>query len=371
MRKWFIVGLVIAILATTGFFVLADSSWTPNQFRSVQYVLNKVYDSTNYALNIAFSGGITMAGDLEMGNTPYSIDGGTNGLAFDPDNDGTNEATMDSDGIIQGDTLNDNGADKLAAEILHIMTDPKLLSMWSGTPGDGTTELDYSGAGETITYTSSSSWTSADQLKQGEAYILDYDGTDDYVTITDSNNLSFGDGANDSDFTIFALVYVAPTPTQYTIISKDDRTTGATEQEYVLRMNSGNKPQMGFWDDSVPVFAYRLVDAALSTGWYFIAAVYDNAGGTGATVMNGVTLYCWNSSTTSASVCTSTATNQGTYVAMENTASDVFIGGYTASGGTLTEPINTDIGLVGIEKSALSATSLWKIWIAVRSYYNV
>lgn len=46
----------------------------------------------------SFSG--TMTGDLEMGNTPYSIDGGTGGLAFDPDNDNTNEVTIDTTGQI-------------------------------------------------------------------------------------------------------------------------------------------------------------------------------------------------------------------------------------------------------------------------------
>lgn len=40
----------------------------------------------------------TLDADLEMGNTPYSIDGGTSGLAFDPDNDGTNEITMSTAG---------------------------------------------------------------------------------------------------------------------------------------------------------------------------------------------------------------------------------------------------------------------------------
>lgn len=42
----------------------------------------------------------TMTADLELGNTPYSIDGGSGGLAFDPDNDGTNETTINTDGDV-------------------------------------------------------------------------------------------------------------------------------------------------------------------------------------------------------------------------------------------------------------------------------
>ncbi|MFC1700007.1 hypothetical protein ACFL1I_08670, partial [Candidatus Omnitrophota bacterium] len=46
------------------------------------------------------SGVITPAGDLEMGDTPYSIDGGTSGLTFDPDNDNANEVTISTAGLI-------------------------------------------------------------------------------------------------------------------------------------------------------------------------------------------------------------------------------------------------------------------------------
>lgn len=38
--------------------------------------------------------GLIIAGDLEMGDIPYSMDGGANGLAFDPNNDGINEILM-------------------------------------------------------------------------------------------------------------------------------------------------------------------------------------------------------------------------------------------------------------------------------------
>lgn len=41
-----------------------------------------------------------MTTDLEMGNTPYSIDGGTNGLVFDSNNDNTNEVVIDASGNV-------------------------------------------------------------------------------------------------------------------------------------------------------------------------------------------------------------------------------------------------------------------------------
>lgn len=48
-----------------------------------------------------------MAENIEMGNTPYSIDGGTNGLAFDPDNDDVVEISMTPSGGIVASKIND------------------------------------------------------------------------------------------------------------------------------------------------------------------------------------------------------------------------------------------------------------------------
>jgi len=54
-------------------------------------ILNRIFDSTNNALQV------TLSGDLEMGTN--SIDGDSSaGLVFDPDNDNTNEITMEADG---------------------------------------------------------------------------------------------------------------------------------------------------------------------------------------------------------------------------------------------------------------------------------
>lgn len=46
----------------------------------------------------SFDGSLTS--DLEAGNTPYSIDGGTSGLKFDPDNDSTDEIFFSTAGYV-------------------------------------------------------------------------------------------------------------------------------------------------------------------------------------------------------------------------------------------------------------------------------
>lgn len=63
-------------------------------------LLYLVFPSYSFAAMSGGGGGGTMAENLEMGNTPYSIDGGTNGLYFDPDNDGVVETVISTTGGI-------------------------------------------------------------------------------------------------------------------------------------------------------------------------------------------------------------------------------------------------------------------------------
>ena len=66
-------------------------------FASVAFA-QPIRGNGGFIIRNSFSG--TMTADLELGDTPFSIDGGTNGIGFDPDNDGTNEITMGTDGSI-------------------------------------------------------------------------------------------------------------------------------------------------------------------------------------------------------------------------------------------------------------------------------
>lgn len=68
----------------------------------------RIIDDNGNVLKINSDGSlpVTLAGDIEMGDTPYSIDGGTGGLTFDPDNDGTDEITFNTNGDITCEILN-------------------------------------------------------------------------------------------------------------------------------------------------------------------------------------------------------------------------------------------------------------------------
>jgi hypothetical protein len=86
--------------------------------------------------------GGTMSSDLEMGNTPYSIDGGTGGLAFDPDNDDVNEVTIGTDGSISlsGSSSISSGAgglDFTASNVIYVgISDTLSTVITNATAGD-------------------------------------------------------------------------------------------------------------------------------------------------------------------------------------------------------------------------------------------
>lgn len=109
MKKWLF--LFIGLLILTPSF--SHGEWGGTKIGNLSDVDHTTEPATdNYILKYNASTQLwtyesdgTVDADLEMGNTPYSIDGGTNGLAFDPDNDTTNEVTIDTDGDIDCGSL--------------------------------------------------------------------------------------------------------------------------------------------------------------------------------------------------------------------------------------------------------------------------
>ena len=117
--KKLVVFLAIALIWGTAVAYNPDSGFQPGIANELAAVKQNIIPATAdtytlgsealpfdylYVNGASIGGGsITPEGDIEMGNTPYSLDGGTSGLAFDPDNDGGNEATIDGSGNLDLD----------------------------------------------------------------------------------------------------------------------------------------------------------------------------------------------------------------------------------------------------------------------------
>jgi len=151
-------------------------------------------------------------------------------------------------------------------------------------------------------------------------YSLDFDGTDDHLLIAATSDLSFGDGSNDSAFTIAAWVYIDDA-TSFRILSKDGGVVGS-KKEYEFMTETGDDYLYMYLRDEDPgKWAFVKTNAAITSyegSWVHLATTYD--GGGGATAADGLAIYINGSSVAV------TATNNAAYVAMENDGGDFYIG---------------------------------------------
>jgi len=139
----------------------------------------------------------------------------------------------------------------------------------------------------------------------------------EYVSIQDSEVLSFGDGNDDRPFSIEAWVKMDDA-TNFAIISKGIYNTSG---EWKVAIGSDDKIYFMLMDESVAdTFEYAYTSAVTSyeNEWLHVCCVYDGRGGTSANA--GQKIYL-NGSQVSVSL-----NGAGTYVAMENLSANVHIG---------------------------------------------
>ena len=151
-------------------------------------------------------------------------------------------------------------------------------------------------------------------------YSLDFDGSNDYVEIEHTNDLSFGDGSNDSAFSISAWVKMDDA-TGFRILSKDGGVTGTKREYEFMTETSDDYLYMFLRDEDPGKWAYVKTNATITShegSWVHLATTYD--GGGGATAADGLAIYINGSSVAV------TATNNAAYVAMENNSGEVYIG---------------------------------------------
>lgn len=141
-------------------------------------------------------------------------------------------------------------------------------------------------------------------------------GDDAYLAIADNDLFSFGDGTNDKPFTM--IVWTTPDDvTGFEIISRD-QSGGAEEWNWLI--NNSGKQIIELHDDSAGIAINRAEDVASAVNGkaQCFGVSYDGSGG--ANAADGITLY------NDEGVVASTATNNASYVAMENLAQETRIG---------------------------------------------
>ena len=115
-------------------------------------------------------------------------------------------------------------------------------------PGkSGTTLTDRSRNARILTWSENVSSFDTSPAELGSGYSVTFNGTDEEGDTPDANDLSFGDGAVDQPFSVFALVN--PTDaTSSVILSKLD--TSASQEEWLFELDGSDRPRFALFDDS-------------------------------------------------------------------------------------------------------------------------
>ncbi len=244
--------------------------------------------------------------------------------------------------------------EQFLGNMLAILGDTRLL--WTPKGSDTTTSLDESLTGRTMTYDA----TIASRLSAlGLGYAVTFNGTSQYASTPDTANLSFGNSTVDQPFSIVALVNVTDTAAARDIITKF---AGATSGEYAFRVAAGDTLVLAVYDDSTDVQPVRTSNAVITQGsWVLFGATYSAATG-GATAANDMTLY------QNGVVIASTATNNASYVAMEDTTNVVEIGAALAHTANF---FNGSMALVAVCQNNLDASDHWAIKKLVNDYFGL
>lgn len=145
---------------------------------------------------------------------------------------------------------------------------------------------------------------------------LNFDGTDDYVSVADNDNLSFGNGTTDRPFSISAWVYKTASLTKQ-VIGKYSSATN--ENEYVIFINLNQALVINLEDESTDGQIGRFTpnNIIALNQWHHIAMTYS-----GNSASSGLALYV-----NGVRVDSGDDNGGGTYTAMENLTPNLNIGG--------------------------------------------
>ena len=149
-------------------------------------------------------------------------------------------------------------------------------------------------------------------------YSLSFDGTN-YIDCGDSDIFSFGDGTNDSPFSVSAWVNITGTSSQG-IVSK--YATNASFREWLFYTTGGNT-RLLLYDVNATANTIATSTTTLSTNtWHHVVCTYNGVGGANAN--QGINLYIDGTKE-------SVTLAGGNYNAMANTTEPVAIGKHSAS----------------------------------------
>ncbi|MBU3964325.1 DUF2341 domain-containing protein [Patescibacteria group bacterium] len=144
------------------------------------------------------------------------------------------------------------------------------VAYWRFDENQGGTVYDDSANNNNGTVSASSTmgnWTTG---KYGNA--IDFDGTNDYIQVSDSTSTSIT-----GDLTISAWIRPDVVSKEQTILGKWDETTANNDRSYRLWLDSSNKLNLSVSTDGSAVVTHTGDTALSASTWYHVEATYDTS----------------------------------------------------------------------------------------------
>ena len=160
-------------------------------------------------------------------------------------------------------------------------SESNLIAYYSMNDGSGTTVTDNSSNSNNGTMANmdgSSDWVSNTLF--GQDYALDFDGSNDYIIISDDNSLD-----NDNYITISMWINAGSITNKDCLISK----RSSTEQSgnYALRFNSSNQLKWYIWGGDADNGSTSSTSAISTNVWTHVAVSFNNSTNTTKFYING------------------------------------------------------------------------------------
>lgn len=259
-----------------------------------------------------------------------------------------------SAGLVRGVATNDR--ERFLAALLTLCGDVRLL--WLPSPGTTTTTTDESLTGRTLTYDA----TIAARLSRlGIGQAVTFNGSSQYANTPDTANLSFGNGTTDSAMSLVFVGNVTNTAAQRMILSKYGALGSGTGAEWQWMVHSDDTLILEIVDDSAGVACFRQSSAAITMGsTVMLGATYSGVGG--ASAGNGMALY------QNGLAITSSASNNASYVAMEDKTAVVELGSRAVHSSAF---FQGSMSLVVLCQKQLSASEMWAIYRIAKWYFSL
>lgn len=143
---------------------------------------------------------------------------------------------------------------------------------WKLDTGSGTSAVDSSGNGNTLSMTGSPSWTTGNI----GPYALDFSGSGQYLSVADPSSgvLDFADGA---DFSISGWFNRDTFTADHTIVAK--KTNQTTNAGYVVWIDASTDTVNFEISDGTDTYEADSTTAFTATGWHHFVAVWDDSNG--------------------------------------------------------------------------------------------